>query len=132
MDFKGDETHHEPVAVAQGVCPFDAFIVHERAVLTPEVTNLDGSGIIIDHDTTVMPADESAGEPDMTVRAAPDQKFGLYQRVIGRFQNERALIGSIDRLKNDFHVAISCRKAEEEFKVADLNDRCVGSNTVSG
>jgi hypothetical protein len=132
MDFKGDEPHDEPVAVAQVVRSSDAFIVHERAVLTPEVPNLYGSGIIVDDDTTVMAADESAGEPDMTVRAAPDQKFGLNQRVIGRFQNEGALIGSINRLKNDFHVAISCRKAEEECKVVDLNDRYVGSNTVSG
>jgi hypothetical protein len=132
VDFEGDEPHDEPVAVAQVVRASDAFIVHERAVLTPEVTNFDGSGIIVDDDTTVMAADESAGEPHMAVRAAPNQEFGLNQRVIGRFQNERSLVGSIDRLKNDLHVAISCRKAEEKFKVVDLNDRNVGSNAVSG
>jgi hypothetical protein len=109
MDVEGNEPHHEPVAVAQGVCPFDAFSVYEGAVLTPEVANLDGSGIVIDHDTAVMAADEPTREPDVTIWTATDQKLGLNQWVVRRFQNERALIGSVDWLKNDFHGTTSVR-----------------------
>jgi hypothetical protein len=116
VDFEGDEPHDESVAVSQVVRASHALIVHERPVLTPEVTNLDGSGIIVDDDAAVMAADKTAGEPNMAVRAAPNQEFRLNQRVIGRFQDERALFGAVDRLKNDLHVMVSCRKAEEEIQ----------------
>jgi hypothetical protein len=132
MDFERDEPHNEPVAVSQGVGASDAFIVHECAVLAPQVAHANRAGVVVDDDSAMMAADEPAGEPNMAVRAAPDQKLGLNQRVIGRFQNERALVGAIDGFKNDLHVAISCQKAEEEFEVVDYNNRIVGSNAVSG
>jgi hypothetical protein len=39
----------------------------------------------------------------MAIGTAANQKFGLNQRIIGRFQNKRALVGALNGLKDDLH-----------------------------
>jgi len=109
MDFKGNEPDDEFVAVVQGTRPFDSLVVDERSILASQIANANRAGIVVDDDAAVVAADKAAWQPDMAIGTAADQKFGLNHRVVGGFQDKRALVSALDGLENDFHGTTSLK-----------------------